>query len=105
ESEAAKVKEIENTTNHDVKAVEYYIKNKFEENNLSKCKEWIHFGLTSQDINNTAVPLSLKDAWLNIIRPQYTGIIDKLTAIATAWSDIPMLAKTHGQPASPTILG
>lgn len=105
ESEAAKVKEIENTTNHDVKAVEYYIKNKFEESNLSSCKEWIHFGLTSQDINNTAVPLSLKDAWLNIIRPQYTGIIEKLTALATAWSDIPMLAKTHGQPASPTILG
>lgn len=103
--EARKIKEIEKTTNHDVKAVEYYIKNKFDELGLAEYKEFIHFGLTSQDINNTSVPLSIKDALENEYYPLLQQLIDTLKARATEWKDVSMLAKTHGQPASPTRLG
>ncbi|MCD8296673.1 MAG: adenylosuccinate lyase [Prevotella sp.] len=103
---AACVKEIENITNHDVKAVEYYIKEQFDAiGDLERFKEFIHFGLTSQDINNTSVPLSVKEALNEVYIPQIKEIIDLLTEYAEAWKDIPMLAKTHGQPASPTRLG
>ena len=99
------IKESEKTTNHDVKAVEYFIKNKFEELGLSTYKEFIHFGLTSQDINNTAIPLSTKEAFENVYLQSLIGIIAKLKALAMEWKDVPMLARTHGQPASPTRLG
>ena len=99
------IKETEKITNHDVKAVEYFIKSKFDELNLSEFKEFVHFGLTSQDINNTAVPLSLKDASIEVLFPKIEAIITKLTFLANQWKSIPMLAKTHGQPASPTRLG
>ena len=99
------IKETERITNHDVKAVEYFIKSKFDELNLSEFKEFVHFGLTSQDINNTAVPLSLKDASIEVLFPKIEAIISKLTFLANQWKSIPMLAKTHGQPASPTRLG
>ncbi len=99
------IKEIEKTTNHDVKAVEYFIKKKFDEINLSDYKEFIHFGLTSQDINNTAIPLSLKEAFLDIYFPKLTELVSKLKDLSIEWKDIPMLARTHGQPASPTRLG
>lgn len=102
---AARVKEIESVTNHDVKAVEYFIKEQFEVLSLQPFKEFIHFGLTSQDINNTAVPLSLKDALKDVYYPQLESIIALLRKYAEEWKDIPMLAKTHGQPASPTRLG
>ncbi|KEO75175.1 adenylosuccinate lyase [Anditalea andensis] len=105
EKDAEQIKEIEQTTNHDVKAVEYFLKDKFEELNLSAYKEFIHFGLTSQDINNTATPLMLKEGLQEVIIPALNDIIGKLTHNAEAWQDIPMLAKTHGQPASPTRLG
>lgn len=105
EKEAQIIKEIEKTTNHDVKAVEYYIKQKLENTALSKYSEWIHFGLTSQDINNTAVPLSLKHALNEVINPKIETLIDTLKRLANDWKDIPMLAKTHGQPATPTYLG
>ncbi len=106
ESEDAQaIKEIEKTTNHDVKAVEYFIKKKFDALGLSDYKEFIHFGLTSQDINNTAIPLSLKDAINDIYLPQYLEVVTKLKALSTEWEHIPMLARTHGQPASPTRLG
>ena len=103
--DAMAIKEIEKTTNHDVKAVEYFIKEKFEDLTLSQFKEFIHFGLTSQDINNTAVPLSLKEAVLNEYIPALTEIIEKLESLSIDWANIPLLARTHGQPASPTRLG
>lgn len=103
--DAKRIKTIEETTNHDVKAVEYFLKEKFEEIGLSSCKEFIHFGLTSQDINNTAVPLSLKDAVNQVYFPQLDELISKLEELAMKWENIPMLARTHGQPASPTRLG
>lgn len=99
--DAAAVKEIEKTTNHDVKAVEYFIKEKFDALELQDYKEFIHFGLTSQDINNTAVPLSLKEAVENVYLPLLNEIIDKLTGLSKDWAEIPLLARTHGQPASP----
>jgi adenylosuccinate lyase len=103
--DALRIKEIESITNHDVKAVEYFIKEKFDNLNLQKYKEFIHFGLTSQDINNTAVPLSLKDAFETIYLPEIAILLEKLESLANDWSGISMLAKTHGQPASPTRLG
>ena len=99
------IKNIEATTNHDVKAVEYFIKDKFEGLGLSQYKEFIHFGLTSQDINNTAVPLSTKEAFQDVYLKSLIGLIAKLKELAVEWKDIPMLARTHGQPASPTRLG
>ena len=99
------IKETEKVTNHDVKAVEYFIKEKFETLHLSQHKEFIHFGLTSQDINNTAIPLSTKEAFENVYLPSLIGLIAKLKELAIDWKDIPMLARTHGQPASPTRLG
>ena len=104
ENDASKVKEIEKITNHDVKAVEYFIKEEFDTLGLEKYKEFIHFGLTSQDINNTATPLSIKDGMveLNIL---FSELIDLLKDRSSQWTEIPMLAKTHGQPASPTLLG
>ena len=106
ESGAARVKEIENTTNHDVKAVEYFIKEEFDKiGGLDEYKEFIHFGLTSQDINNTSVPLSIKEALEEIYYPQVEELIQQLKEYAEEWKDVPMLAKTHGQPASPTRLG
>ena len=106
EGDAARIKEIESVTNHDVKAVEYFIKEQFDKlGGLEPYKEFIHFGLTSQDINNTSVPLSIKDALEEVYYPQIQKLIDQLTAYAEEWKNIPMLAKTHGQPASPTRLG
>ncbi len=107
EEDAAKVKEIEKVTNHDVKAVEYFIKDKIKEigENIYKYKEFIHFGLTSQDINNTSVPLSIKEALVNVYYPAIEELISQLKDYAEEWENIPMLAKTHGQPASPTRLG
>ena len=103
--DAEKVKEIEKVTNHDVKAVEYFIKEKFDALDLTTSKEFIHFGLTSQDINNTAIPLSLKDATNQVYLPQLLEVVDHLKQLADEWESIPMLARTHGQPASPTRLG
>jgi adenylosuccinate lyase len=117
EQDAARVKEIENITNHDVKAVEYFIKEKFDEmcsrqsgetvgyGQLATVKEFIHFGLTSQDINNTSVPLSIKEALENVYYPLVEELIEQLNDYAEQWKNVPMLAKTHGQPASPTRLG
>ncbi len=99
------IKETEKTTNHDVKAVEYFIKEKFEVLGLSKYKEFIHFGLTSQDINNSAIPLSTKEAFQEVYLKSLIELISKLKELAIEWKDIPMLARTHGQPASPTRLG
>ena len=99
------IKETEKTTNHDVKAVEYFIKTKFDALGLEKYKEFIHFGLTSQDINNTAIPLSTKEAFEKVYLPSLIAVIAKLKELAIEWKDIPMLARTHGQPASPTRLG
>ena len=99
------IKETEKTTNHDVKAVEYFIKTKFDALGLEKFKEFIHFGLTSQDINNTAIPLSTKEAFEKVYLPSLISLIAKLKELAIEWKDIPMLARTHGQPASPTRLG
>ncbi|MCK0124260.1 adenylosuccinate lyase [Gelidibacter sp. F2691] len=103
--DALAIKEIENVTNHDVKAVEYFIKEKFDGLNLNPFKEFIHFGLTSQDINNTAIPLSIKEAMNAVYVPEYRNVVKKLKALSEEWADIPMLARTHGQPASPTRLG
>lgn len=103
--DALKIKEIEKTTNHDVKAVEYFIKDKFDTLDLTPYKEFIHFGLTSQDINNTAVPLSIKEAMEEIYSPALDELLEKLEQLSVDWKDIPMLARTHGQPASPTRLG
>lgn len=102
---AQEIKDIEKTTNHDVKAVEYFIKAAFDTLGLGSYKEFIHFGLTSQDINNTAIPLSIKDAMNEVYVPQYMEILDKLKTLVTEWANISMLARTHGQPASPTRLG
>lgn len=103
--DARRIKEIESVTNHDVKAVEYFIKERFDTLGLAPFKEFIHFGLTSQDINNTSVPMSVSDAIADIFRPTLGRLIDTLEEMAAKWADIPMLAKTHGQPASPTRLG
>ncbi len=100
-----RVKQIEATTNHDVKAVEYLVKEKMEALGLGAWKEFVHFGLTSQDVNNTAIPLTLKEALAEVYLPLFGELRDKLAAMADEWSDIPMLARTHGQPASPTVLG
>ena len=106
EASAARVKEIESITNHDVKAVEYFIKEEFDKiGGLDNYKEFIHFGLTSQDINNTSVPLSVKEALEEVFYPQVEELIAQLKEYAEKWNDVPMLAKTHGQPASPTRLG
>ena len=99
------IKETEKTTNHDVKAVEYFIKSKFDGLGLNDFKEFIHFGLTSQDINNTAIPLSTKEAFENVYLPGLVSVIAKLKELAMEWQNVPMLARTHGQPASPTRLG
>lgn len=104
-ADAKRVKEIEGITNHDVKAVEYFIKEGFDRLGIGEDKEFIHFGLTSQDINNTAVPLSLKEAVNDVYIPLFLGLIEKLEGLVEQWKDIPMLARTHGQPASPTRLG
>jgi adenylosuccinate lyase len=103
--DAQKIKDIEKVTNHDVKAVEYFIKERFDALNLYEYKEFIHFGLTSQDINNTAVPCSFRDAIHDVYYPVIDELIAKLEELAEEWKDVPMLAKTHGQPASPTRLG
>lgn len=103
--DAENIKIIEQETNHDVKAVEYFIKKKFDALQLNSYKEFIHFGLTSQDINNTAIPLSIKEAVKACYLPTFNDIVTKLKELATEWKDIPMLARTHGQPASPTRLG
>ena len=104
-ADAQRVKEIEKTTNHDVKAVEYFLKEKFDAMGLGDCKEFIHFGLTSQDINNTAMPLALKEAWHDIMAPALRSVIADLNVKSQDWKHIAMLARTHGQPASPTRLG
>lgn len=104
-SDAERVKTIETATNHDVKAVEYFLKERFDACGLDRYKEFIHFGLTSQDINNTSVPMSIADAVREVFRPRLVEMIEKLEAQSAEWADIPMLAKTHGQPASPTRLG
>lgn len=103
--DAAAIKEIEKTTNHDVKAVEYFLKQQFDALGLGAHKEFIHFGLTSQDINNTAVPLSIKEALADVLLPAFDELLAKLDGLAADWKDISMLARTHGQPASPTRLG
>ncbi len=105
EADAQRVKDIEKTTNHDVKAVEYFIKEKMDGLQLNAQMEFIHFGLTSQDINNTAVPLSIKEAMNNCLLPSIKEVIKKLSELSNAWKDVPMLARTHGQAASPTRLG
>jgi adenylosuccinate lyase len=104
-ADASRIKEIEKTTNHDVKAVEYFIKEELDKMNFQGNKEFIHFGLTSQDINNTAVPLSIKEAIAQVFSPQLESLIELLTQLAVEWQDVSMLARTHGQPASPTKLG
>ena len=103
--DAQKIKDIESITNHDVKAVEYFIKEKFDALNLQAYKEFIHFGLTSQDINNTAIPLSIKDSLEEVYYPSLDELTCKLADLSEEWDDVPMLARTHGQPASPTRLG
>ncbi|MEN2719894.1 adenylosuccinate lyase [Capnocytophaga sputigena] len=105
EEEALKVKEIEQTTNHDVKAVEYFIKEAFDYLQLQPYKEFIHFGLTSQDINNTAIPLSIKEAVQQVYLPALEQLLSKLRSLVAQWKEVPLLARTHGQPASPTRLG
>ena len=105
DDDALAIKEIEKTTNHDVKAVEYFLKGKFDQMGLTELKEFIHFGLTSQDINNTSVPLSMKECHVEVLLPAYRNILNLLQQKAEEWKDIPMLAHTHGQPASPTTLG
>ncbi|HYV92107.1 MAG TPA: adenylosuccinate lyase [Chitinophagales bacterium] len=105
EGDANQIKEIEKTTNHDVKAVEYFLREKFQALGCSEFAEFIHFGLTSQDINNTAIPLSFKLALRNELTPALALVIDKLKKLSLEWKDVPMLAHTHGQPASPTLLG
>lgn len=105
EQDAQKIKDTEKTTNHDVKAVEYFVKECLEAQGLGAYTEFVHFGLTSQDINNTSVPLSLKEATEQVIRPALQQVQDKIQAMALDWQDVPLLARTHGQPASPTRLG
>jgi len=104
-ADAQAIKDIEQTTNHDVKAVEYFIKQAFDRLDLAPYKEFIHFGLTSQDINNTAIPLSTKEAFHNVYLKSLIAVVAKLKEMSVAWAEIPMLARTHGQPASPTRLG
>ena len=104
-TEAEAVKEIEKTTNHDVKAVEYFLKNELDKTDAAEAKEWVHFGLTSQDVNNTAVPLLWKHSMEHELLPAYLNLQQSLHLLAKEWKDIPMLARTHGQPASPTKLG
>jgi adenylosuccinate lyase len=104
-NDAEKIKNIEKITNHDVKAVEYFLKERFDDLGFSEFKEFIHFGLTSQDVNNTALPLSVKHAMNEVYYPSIDNIVDRLINLADDWKDIPMLARTHGQPASPTRLG
>ncbi len=104
-ADAEEIKRTERVTNHDVKAVEYFVKEKLQERGLGAIVEFTHFGLTSQDINNTAIPLSLKDALDEVIYPALTRLTEQLEALVREWRDIPMLARTHGQPASPTLLG
>lgn len=104
-ADAQKIKDIESVTNHDVKAVEYFIKEKFDALELQPFKEFIHFGLTSQDINNTAIPLSIKDMFDEVYDAELEAVVNKLKELATEWNDVSMLARTHGQPASPTRLG
>ncbi len=104
-ADAERIKEIESVTNHDVKAVEYFLKEKFAALELDKWKEFIHFGLTSQDINNTAVPMSVCDAIVEVYAPAIDALVEQLEDLAAQWRDIPLLAHTHGQPASPTRLG
>jgi len=103
--DALKIKSIEKVTNHDVKAVEYFIKEEFDALNISEYKEFIHFGLTSQDINNTAIPLSIKEAIADVYSQEFNLVLNKLKDLSKSWANIPMLARTHGQPASPTRLG
>lgn len=105
EADAQNIKTIERTTNHDVKAVEYFLKEQFDKLGIEAYKEFIHFGLTSQDVNNTATPLLLKDSIEQVYLPMFQSVIKDVSDLAQEWKDIPMLAKTHGQPASPTILG
>ena len=105
EQDAMRIKEIEKITNHDVKAVEYFLKERFDGSEMEQYKEFIHFGLTSQDINNTAIPLQLKEAWGEILLPLLNSTASLLKEMAIEWKNIPMLARTHGQPASPTSLG
>ncbi len=105
EANAQEIKDTEKITNHDVKAVEYFIKKKFDDLNLEPFKEFIHFGLTSQDINNTAIPYTFKLGLNEVYYPLITALINKLNDLAQEWKDIPLLAHTHGQPASPTKLG
>jgi adenylosuccinate lyase len=105
DADAVRIKEIEKTTNHDIKALEYFIKEKLDAMGMNEVREWVHFGLTSQDINNTAIPLSLKEANEHVIFPAMEGVIVQLSEKVDAWKPIPMLARTHGQPASPTLLG
>jgi adenylosuccinate lyase len=105
EHDAVKIKTIESVTNHDVKAVEYFIKEQFERLQISKFSEFIHFGLTSQDINNTAFPMMIKDALESILIPQFESLVNQLEKWYDAWKSVPMLARTHGQPASPTTIG
>ena len=105
EEDAKEIKEIEKTTNHDVKAVEYFIKKEFDKLDLGKYKEFIHFGLTSQDINNTAIPLSIKEALHKVYLPHLEEVLEALSELSKTCAKIPMLSKTHGQPASPTLLG
>jgi adenylosuccinate lyase len=104
-TDAEKIKEREKVTNHDIKAIEYYLKERFFQSGWGKWSEFIHFGLTSQDINNTAIPLSIKDALINVYFPTLYELRETLAAFADEWKDIPMLARTHGQPATPTRLG
>lgn len=105
QQDAEHIKSLEKTTNHDVKAVEYFLKEQWDSRDLAPWREFVHFGLTSQDINNTAIPLSLKEATEQLLIPQIELIIGMLSDLAKNWKDIPMLARTHGQPASPTRLG
>ena len=105
EDDAALIKEIETKTNHDVKAVEYFLKDKFKEHKLEKYAEFIHFGLTSQDINNTAIPISIREALHTVYIPLVHALKEQLQELSAQWRHIPMLARTHGQPASPTLLG
>ena len=105
ESDAEEIKEIEKTTNHDVKAVEYFLKRHLDALGLEPYKEFVHFGLTSQDVNNTAVPLSMKECHEKVLKPAYEKILAILESRAEEWKNVSMLAHTHGQPASPTTLG
>jgi adenylosuccinate lyase len=105
EADAQNIKDIEKTTNHDVKAVEYFIKQKLDDLGMNTLKEWVHFGLTSQDINNTAIPLSIKEALHQVVLPELNALLSDIERLSTEYKQIPMLAKTHGQAASPTMLG